>query len=101
MKNGKRTAKIVSGFITGAAAVFAAWFGLPSIFGMLLFYVLSASVVYIGMKLVGVCENIVNEQIRRGEKISWIAATLPCLLIALAGARVSLGSQEWQVSFRY
>ena len=48
----------VSGFITGAAAVFAAWFGLPSIFGMIIFYVLAASVVYLGMKLVGICEKI-------------------------------------------
>ena len=37
----------VSGFITGA-----------SVAGMLLFYVLAASVVYIGMKLVGICEKI-------------------------------------------
>ena len=48
----------VSGFITGAAAVFSAWFHLPSVVGMLLFYVLAASVVYIGMKLVGICEKI-------------------------------------------
>ena len=48
----------VSGFITGAAAVFSAWFHLPSGAGMLLFYVLAASVVYIGMKLVGICEKI-------------------------------------------
>lgn len=48
----------VSGFIAGASAVFEAWFGLPSAVGMLLFYVLAASVVYIGMKLVGICEKI-------------------------------------------
>ena len=48
----------VSGFITGAAAVFSAWFHLPSVAGMLIFYVLAASVVYIGMKLVGICEKI-------------------------------------------
>lgn len=48
----------VSGFITGAAAVFAAWFGLPSVIGMIFFYLLAASVVYIGMKLVGICEKI-------------------------------------------
>ena len=46
----------VSGFITGAA--FSAWFHLPSVAGMLIFYVLAASVVYIGMKLVGICEKI-------------------------------------------
>ena len=48
----------VSGFIAGASAVFEAWFGLPSAAGMLLFYVLAASVVYIGVKLVGICEKI-------------------------------------------
>lgn len=48
----------VSGFIAGAAAVFGAWFGLPEIAGMVLFYVLAASVVYIGLKLVGICEKI-------------------------------------------
>ena len=48
----------VSGFITGVAAVFAAWFGLPSVIGMIFFYLLAASVVYIGMKLVGICEKI-------------------------------------------
>ena len=37
----------VSGFITGAAAVFSAWFHLSSVAGMLIFYVLAASVVYI------------------------------------------------------
>lgn len=48
----------VSGFIAGAAAVFSAWFSLPSYLGMLFYYVLAASVVYIGMKFVGICEKI-------------------------------------------
>lgn len=48
----------VSGFIAGAAAVFGAWFCLPETAGMVLFYVLAASVVYIGLKLVGICEKI-------------------------------------------
>lgn len=48
----------VSGFIAGAAAVFSAWFGLPEAAGMILYYILAASVVYIGMKLVGICEKI-------------------------------------------
>lgn len=48
----------VSGFIAGAAAVFHAWFGLPQTVGMILYYLLAASVVYAGMKLVGVCEKI-------------------------------------------
>ncbi len=48
----------VSGFIAGAAAVFHAWFGLPSWIGMILYYVIAASVIYFGMKLVGICEKI-------------------------------------------
>ena len=38
----------VSGFIAGAAAVFSAWFSLPSALGMVLYYLLAASVVNIG-----------------------------------------------------
>lgn len=48
----------VSAFLTGAAAVFRSWFGLPDIVGMLLFYVIGAGVVFVGMKLVGICEKI-------------------------------------------
>ena len=47
----------VSAFLTGAAAVFAQWFGLPDFVGILLFYVLGAGVVFVGMKLVGICEK--------------------------------------------
>lgn len=49
----------VSAFLTGAAAVFRSWFGLPDVWGMLLFYIIGAGVVFIGMKLVGICEKIV------------------------------------------
>lgn len=48
----------VSAFLTGAAAVFRAWFGLPDLVGILIFYVIGAGVVFVGMKLVGVCEKI-------------------------------------------
>ena len=48
----------VSGFITGAAAALTAWLGLPELMAMLLFYVLSAGIVYLGLKVVGVCEKI-------------------------------------------
>ena len=48
----------VSAFLTGAAAVFRSWFGLSDWIGMLLFYVIGAGVVFIGMKLVGVCEKL-------------------------------------------
>lgn len=47
----------VSAFLTGAAAVFAQWFGLPDFVGILIFYVLGAGVVFVGMKLVGICEK--------------------------------------------
>lgn len=47
----------VSAFLTGAAAVFAQWFGLPDFVGILIFYILGAGVVFIGMKLVGICEK--------------------------------------------
>ena len=47
----------VSGFLTGAAAVFYSWFGLDRTIGMLIFYVIGAGVVFVGMKLVGICEK--------------------------------------------
>ena len=47
----------VSAFLTGAAAVFRSWFGLPDWAGILIFYVLGAGVVFVGMKLVGICEK--------------------------------------------
>ena len=48
----------VSGFIAGAAAVFQAWFGMPTWAGMILYYVVAASVVNFGMIWVGICEKI-------------------------------------------
>lgn len=47
----------VSGFITGAGAVFTSWLGLSSTVSMLIYYVLVGGVVYFGMKLVGICEK--------------------------------------------
>lgn len=48
----------VSAFLTGAAAVFRSWLGFPDAVGMLIFYVIGAGVVFIGMKLVGICEKL-------------------------------------------
>ena len=48
----------VSAFLTGAAAVFRSWFGFPDYLGMILFYAIGAGVVFVGMKLVGICEKI-------------------------------------------
>ena len=48
----------VSAFLTGAAAVFRSWFGLGHTWGVLLFYLIGAGVVFVGMKLVGICEKL-------------------------------------------
>ena len=45
----------VSAFLTGAAAVFRTWFGLSDTLGVLLFYLIGACVVFVGMNLVGIC----------------------------------------------
>lgn len=47
----------VASFITGSAAVFTSWFGLPSWAGMLIYYVIAGLVVFFGMKIVGICER--------------------------------------------
>ncbi len=48
----------VSGFISGSAAVFSTWFGWNTKLSMLVYYVMVAGVVFIGMKAVGICEKI-------------------------------------------
>lgn len=48
----------VAGFISGGGAVFTSWLGLPVWLSQLLYYILAASVVYMGMKAVGVAEKI-------------------------------------------
>lgn len=78
----------VSGFIAGAAAVFSAWFSLPSALGMVLYYILAASVVYIGMKFVGICEKVAVFSMMGVIGILFIAtivsgmSPLPCTFIA-------------------
>lgn len=47
----------VASFITGSAAVFTSWFNLPSLAGMLIYYVIAGLVVFFGMKIVGICEK--------------------------------------------
>lgn len=77
----------VSAFLTGAAAVFRSWFGLPDIIGKLLFYVIGAGVVFVGMKLVGICEKIA---------VSSMLAVVGILLVAtLIGEKSALPS-GWQ-----
>ena len=48
----------VSGFISGGGAVFTAWFGLPIWLSQILYYVIASSVVYMGMKAVGIGEKV-------------------------------------------
>ena len=48
----------VSAFLTGAAAVFRSWFGRGDTWGVLLFYLIGVGVVFVGMKLVGICEKL-------------------------------------------
>lgn len=47
----------VSAFLTGAADVFGSWLSLPRTVGALLFYAIGAGVVFVGMKLIGICEK--------------------------------------------
>lgn len=47
----------VAGYISGGGDAFHSWLGIPVWVGKLLFYILAASVVYVGMKLVGICEK--------------------------------------------
>lgn len=94
----------VSGFITGAAAAFAAWFGIPSVIGMIFFYVLAASVVYIGMKLVGICEKIAVISMFGVVGILFVATLLSEtteLSIRFYSNNNVLASQEWPVWFRF
>lgn len=44
-------------YITGVAAVFHNWFGLPLWAGMLIYYAFAGLVVFFGMKAVGICEK--------------------------------------------
>ena len=48
----------VSAFLAGAAAVFRSWLGLPDMVGIIIFYIAGAGVVFVGMKLVGICEKV-------------------------------------------
>ncbi len=76
----------VSAFLTGAAAVFRSWFGLPDFAGMLLFYGIGAGVVFIGMKLVGICEKIA---------VSSMIAVVGILLVATLLSETSPLPSGW------
>ena len=76
----------VSAFLTGAAAVFRSWFGLPDAVGMLLFYVIGAGGVFIGMKLVGICEKIA---------VGSMIAVVGILLIATLMSDMSALPKGW------
>lgn len=74
----------ISAFLTGAAAVFRSWFGLPDFAGMLIFYFIGAGVVFVGMKFVGICEKIAVS--------SMMAVVLILLVAALLGDSHALPS---------
>ena len=81
----------VSGFLTGAAAVFRSWFGLSDTLGILLFYVVGAGVVLFGMKLVGICEKYAVAAMI-GVIVILFAATLMKPLNALPGGFKGFGN---------
>ena len=76
----------VSAFLTGAAAVFRSWFGLADPLGILLFYLIGAGVVFIGMKLVGICEKIA---------VGSMVAVIGILLIATLRSETSPLPAGW------
>ena len=47
----------VSGNINGGAQIFTAWFGMPVWAGQLVYYILAGSVVFMGMKAVGIAQK--------------------------------------------
>jgi len=77
----------VSAYLTGAAAVFTVWFGLPRIAGILLFYVIGAGVVFAGMKLVGICEKIA---------VMSMAGVIGILLVATLLRETNSLPGDWQ-----
>ncbi len=78
----------VAGFIAGSAAVFTNWFGWNPKVSMLVYYVIAASVVFIGMKAVGICEKIAVSAmavvifILFGATLSKPLSALPTTLVA-------------------
>lgn len=47
----------VSGNINGGAQIFVNWFGIPMIAAQIIYYVLAAAVVFVGMKAVGIAQK--------------------------------------------
>ena len=94
----------VTAFLTGAAAVFRSWFGLPNIVGMLIFYVIGAGVVFIGMKLVGICEKyavismVVVVAILFAAALTGDTYSLPKTVCGLNSALALFGSVSFSLS---
>lgn len=76
----------VSAFLTGAAAVFRSWFGIPDLVGILLFYGIGAGVVFVGMKLVGICEKLA---------VSSMLGVIGILMIATLLSEMSVLPTGW------
>lgn len=77
----------VSAYLTGAAAVFKSWFGLDEYVGMLIFYAVCAAVVFVGVKLVGICEKYA---------VAIMAAVVFVLLGAVLGRETCAFQSEWR-----
>ena len=94
----------VSGFIAGSAAVFETWFGWNTRVSMLVYYVLAASVVFIGMKAVGICEKIAVSAMAVVIGILFVAtlrspmSALPSTLVAYQNLLALYGGVSFSLS---
>ena len=69
----------VTAFLTGASEVFSSWFGWSPWVGKIVFYLVGASVVFFGMKYVGIFEN--------GAVAAIIASVVIIFIVALTGTK--------------
>ena len=94
----------VSGFIAGSAAVFNTWFGLNTRVSMLIYYVIAASVVFIGMKAVGICEKVVVSAMSVVIFVLFVAtlrsplSSLPSTLVASQNLLALYGAVSFSLS---
>ncbi len=94
----------VSGFIAGSAAVFTNWFGWNTRVSMLVYYLIAASVVFIGMKAVGICEKIAVSAMSLVIIILFVAtlsspmSALPTNLVAMQNLLALYGGVSFSLS---
>lgn len=77
----------ICGFITGSAAVLHSWLGISQKTAMLIYFILASSVVYLGMKAVGVCEKIA-------------VAAMSAVILTLLTAVLMAGSRSLPSAYR-